>query len=108
MPVDNPHTMPRALQIPELLDIIFRLLCNPDESSGLGNLVALARTARCFEETALNVLWENQLTIVPLLRCFPEDIWKETMDEEGFTKFVTTVPNAAYFLRLPIVSSDNL
>ena len=39
--------------------------------------VALACCCKSFEEPALDVLWEAQNRLGPLLKCFPRDVWEE-------------------------------
>ena len=80
--------MHRCLQIPELLSIIFENV-HKDESCGPATVAALARTARCFEDAALNVLWSTQLTLVPLIKCFPSELLKETGGEDGLCTLVS-------------------
>ncbi|KAJ7673742.1 hypothetical protein DFH06DRAFT_1173185 [Mycena polygramma] len=41
-------------------------------------LAALARTSTIFHDLALNALWEEQVTIMNLIRCMPVDIWEST------------------------------
>ncbi|KAJ6533966.1 hypothetical protein DFH09DRAFT_932442, partial [Mycena vulgaris] len=38
-------------------------------------LSALARTCRAFQDPALDILWRNQESLVPLLSCIPFDAW---------------------------------
>ena len=55
--------------------------------------VALACCCKSFEGPVLDVLWEIQDQLIPLLKCFPEDIWEE---EDG--RFVS--PLAAFIFPL--------
>ncbi len=47
-------------------------------------LAALARTARFFQDVALDTLWNIQSSLIPLVKCFPQDVWTERRDEDGF------------------------
>ncbi|KAJ7495451.1 hypothetical protein FB451DRAFT_1478249 [Mycena latifolia] len=62
--------MHRALQSPETVEMICSKL-TPLET----NLVSLMRTARIFQEPALNALWSRQTTFAHILRCMPADLW---------------------------------
>ena len=86
MTLDNRRTMHRCLQIPELLAIVFEMVYS--EPDGPATAALLARTARIFEDTALDILWRAQNTLVPLLKCFPVDMW-EVKRDEGIRKLVS-------------------
>ncbi|KAJ7144146.1 hypothetical protein C8R44DRAFT_865126 [Mycena epipterygia] len=71
--------MHRALQIPELVDMICSQI-SPEEpgnssDSGSSELATLARTSKIFQDDALNGLWRRQYTFAYILRCMPEDLW---------------------------------
>ncbi|KAI0715671.1 hypothetical protein C8T65DRAFT_606926 [Cerioporus squamosus] len=78
--------MHEALRIPE----IFSHICAfADERT-------LARLARCcsrFQEPANIVLWESPTNILPLIRCFPSDVWCVVESREGSAELT--------FMRLP-------
>ncbi|KAJ7666779.1 hypothetical protein DFH06DRAFT_251248 [Mycena polygramma] len=61
--------MDQALFISE----IFALICESSQSKQ--PLSALARTCRFFHEQALQALWREMHSIVPLLKCFPDDLF---------------------------------
>jgi len=59
------------------VDEIVRLIA--DElvvSEAKATAVSLARCCKNFEESVMDVLWESQ-HLLPLLKCFPQDVWKE-------------------------------
>lgn len=39
--------------------------------------VAFASCCRSFEDPVMDTLWEAQDRLTPLLKCFPQDVWKE-------------------------------
>ncbi|KIJ12276.1 hypothetical protein PAXINDRAFT_101289 [Paxillus involutus ATCC 200175] len=63
--------MHRCLEITEILLEIFELVFNDD---CYPNLASLARTCRSFNGPALDVLWQDQSSLLPLVRCFPREI----------------------------------
>ncbi|KAJ7617612.1 hypothetical protein DFH06DRAFT_100588 [Mycena polygramma] len=71
--------MHSALQIPEVVHMIcFQLY--PDHGQKLpedaaGDLAALARTSKFFQDVALDALWSFQDTFAHILRCMPSDVW---------------------------------
>ena len=74
-----PNTLTRSNMHPCLnIDEILRLLVRELVVSGAkATAVALACCCKNFEEPALDVLWETQSRLTPLLKCFPRDIWKK-------------------------------
>ncbi|KAJ7119527.1 hypothetical protein C8R44DRAFT_877952 [Mycena epipterygia] len=55
---------------------IFRMICEHLlESLALRSLAALAVACKAFENTALDVLWLEQTSLVPILGSLPSDIW---------------------------------
>ncbi|KAI0660920.1 hypothetical protein C8Q70DRAFT_973446 [Cubamyces menziesii] len=62
----------RCLKIPELQQMILEIL---HDESGLAILAVLVRTARCFQELALDKLWGHQTSLVPLIQCLPPHLW---------------------------------
>ncbi|KAJ8457447.1 hypothetical protein ONZ51_g11530 [Trametes cubensis] len=62
----------RCLKIPELQQMILEIL---HDESGLAILAILVRTARCFQELALDKLWGHQTSLVPLIQCLPPHLW---------------------------------
>ncbi|KAJ6453392.1 hypothetical protein C8R45DRAFT_1083115 [Mycena sanguinolenta] len=72
-------TMHLAWDISELVDLI----C---ESSSQASLAALAQTSSLFREPALDVLWREMDSPIPLLKCFPPDSWEiSTLDKQPFS-----------------------
>ena len=60
------------------VDEILRLLASElVASEAKATAVALACCRKSFEEPALDALWETQDRLIPLLKCFPPDAWKE-------------------------------
>jgi hypothetical protein len=58
------------------VDEILRLLaCELVESGAMATTVAIACCCKSFEETALDVLWETQKKLLPLLKSLLGDIW---------------------------------
>lgn len=60
--------MHKALRIAEILD---QISCHTD----LGTLPSLASTCRTFEGPALDALWRNLPSLVPLVNCIPTHLW---------------------------------
>jgi hypothetical protein len=77
--------MHKCLEIPEISGLIFDSLLN-DAPSGESRrtMLALALTCRGFEDIALDVLWHTQTSLVPLIKCTPSDLWRESID--GFNR----------------------
>ncbi|KAF7358871.1 hypothetical protein MSAN_01227200 [Mycena sanguinolenta] len=74
--------MDRKLCMPEILDIVFAYLGPVDDffPQTRRTLAALARTCTTFRDSALNALWAPQTSLVPALRCFPDDLWDRSAD----------------------------
>jgi hypothetical protein len=47
-----------------------------DGNRGACGVLALLRTSTMFYEPALDMLWSNLDTMVPLVMCLPRDAWK--------------------------------
>jgi hypothetical protein len=58
-------------------DIPHLLACELVGSELKATAVSLACCCRTFEDPVLNVLWETQDQLTPLLKCLPQDAWKE-------------------------------
>jgi hypothetical protein len=65
--VEDMHSV---LRIAELQHMIFA-------GCELKSLPSIARTCRAFHETALDVLWRDDIEIAVLLRVMPPDLWEE-------------------------------
>ena len=58
------------------VDEILRLLAHVLVASGAKTTAgALASCRKTFEEPMLDELWRTQDRLIPLLKCFPRDIW---------------------------------
>ncbi|KAJ7723919.1 hypothetical protein B0H16DRAFT_1698839 [Mycena metata] len=63
----------KALSIFEIVDAICELTSN--SRSGKTTLAALAQTNTSLRDPALDVLWRKMHSLVPLLKCFPSNLW---------------------------------
>ena len=60
------------------VDEILRLLaCELVAAEAKATAVSLACCCKNFEDPVLDVLWESQDRLTPLLKCFPQEVWKE-------------------------------
>jgi hypothetical protein len=60
------------------VDEILRLFARELVASGAkATAVSLACCCKDFEDPVLDVLWETQDRLTPLLKCFPQEVWKE-------------------------------
>ena len=64
--------MHHILAIPEILCVIATLILTGGQYR---DLLYFTITNRSILEIALDVLWEKQIYLDVLLRCFPEDLW---------------------------------
>ncbi|KAJ7165914.1 hypothetical protein C8R46DRAFT_1096574 [Mycena filopes] len=78
----------RALQINEIV----RMIC--EESYRPTNL---ATTTKIFSDAALDVIWRDLGSLIPLVKCMPETVWEKKPGERGA---------AIYHLRRPITFTD--
>ncbi|KAJ7742295.1 hypothetical protein B0H16DRAFT_1861279 [Mycena metata] len=67
--------MHRALQIPEMVDLICSQVSPDEVSASTRALARLARTAKIFLDPALNSLWSSLCSFLPFLGCMPADLW---------------------------------
>ncbi|EGN94131.1 hypothetical protein SERLA73DRAFT_188726 [Serpula lacrymans var. lacrymans S7.3] len=65
--------MHSCLCITEILEEIFEHAFAA--KYGSSTLAVLARTCRVFSEPALDILWRKQTSLIPLLKCLPQDLW---------------------------------
>jgi hypothetical protein len=65
--------MHSALRIAELQQHVFAI-CHRK------SLANLARTCKAFHETALDVLWRDDIEIAVLMRVMPPDLWEDNDD----------------------------
>lgn len=82
--------MHRCLEIQEIVSLVCQQLSaeNTRTVSNNGSLAALAMTCRDFQEPALDALWYQQTSLIPLVKCFPSDSW-ELRDEDGVATLVS-------------------
>ncbi|KAJ7886174.1 hypothetical protein B0H14DRAFT_1321637 [Mycena olivaceomarginata] len=87
----------RALGIQEIV----RMICREADSRWYipqTTLISLATASKIFTDPALDVIWREQRSLVPLVKCMPETLW-----EEHDTKRIT---GPVIHLRRPITSAD--
>lgn len=56
-------------------DIAHLLACILVKSELKATAVSLACCCKNFEDTVLDVLWATQERLIPLLKCFPQEVW---------------------------------
>ncbi|KAJ7016796.1 hypothetical protein C8F04DRAFT_1159326 [Mycena alexandri] len=81
------------------LAAIVRMICYEIDGYSYSfekNLAALSRTSKIFSEAALDLLWREQDSLVPLVKCMPETVW----EKRG------AGTSAVICLRRPIGSAD--
>ena len=71
---DDLGPMHACLNVDEILRLI---VCELVESKAKATAAALACCRKSFEDPALDVLWEAQDGLLPLLKSFPADVWSE-------------------------------
>ncbi|KAJ7740640.1 hypothetical protein B0H16DRAFT_1464863 [Mycena metata] len=86
----------RALRINEIVLMICYEVAEEYSYSPKKTLLALSRTSKIFSEAALDLLWCEQVSLVPLVKCMPETVW----EKRG------TGTAAIICLRRPIGSAD--
>ena len=69
------RTMHQVLETPELARLIIR------SGRTRATTLALALTCRAFLEPSMDILWEVLMSLAPLVRCLPSDLW--TTDDDG-------------------------
>ena len=78
--------MHHCFSIPEIVSIICENISDLPDIGGLScelvDLAAFARTCRAVHEQALDRLWHTQTSIIPLLRCMPDDVWENYREDE--------------------------
>ncbi|KAJ7721340.1 hypothetical protein DFH07DRAFT_932835 [Mycena maculata] len=90
----------RALQIPEIVHMICLEADAKLAYLRQHTLPSLARTSRIFSGSALDLIWRELESLVPLIKCMPETLWEERTEGSG--------PRTAkcIHLRHPIMSTD--
>ena len=78
LPGFNMHS---CLNVDEILRLIAEKLI---ESESKATAASLACCCRLVHDPVLDTLWETQSQLIPLLKCLPQEVWKE---ENG--KFVS-------------------
>ncbi|KAJ6504336.1 hypothetical protein C8R47DRAFT_1210407 [Mycena vitilis] len=74
------------LEIPEIVALVCsQILKTPPGRQGLA---ALARTAKIFQDGALNGIWQWQGSFVHILRLMPEDLWNAPVEDGCINKLV--------------------
>ncbi|KAF9786362.1 hypothetical protein BJ322DRAFT_1059266 [Thelephora terrestris] len=77
--------MHHCLSVEEVVRLI---TCELIDATEYETAAALARCKKSFENPVLDVLWESQCRLVPLLETFPGDIWSP--GDESFRRLPTT------------------
>ncbi|KAJ7608502.1 hypothetical protein DFH06DRAFT_191995 [Mycena polygramma] len=80
--------MHRCLTIPEIVAIICTDLC-PSSPDFRRTLAALAITCQTFSGPALDCLWREQESVLPMLRCLPSTL--VSIDRAGKWKFARPI-----------------
>ncbi|KAF8173812.1 hypothetical protein K438DRAFT_2023348 [Mycena galopus ATCC 62051] len=88
----------RALEIPEIVHMICGQ-ADVDSWVSQTTLITIARTSKIFTDAALDVVWHNQASLVPLIKCMPETLW----EQRGIRGKGNGV---VIHLRRPIISTD--
>lgn len=73
-----------CLSVDEILRLLARGLV---ASEAKASSVSLACCCKSFEDPVLDVLWETQERLFPLLKSFPEDVWE--VDVGHFVSLLT-------------------
>lgn len=71
--------MHHCLEIPEILWTVAEMV---DDPKRLDTLRSMALTCKQFYDPTIRVLWRDLDSMVPLLTCFPEDVWNRLNDGE--------------------------
>ncbi|KII93033.1 hypothetical protein PLICRDRAFT_170829 [Plicaturopsis crispa FD-325 SS-3] len=59
------------------VDEILRLIvADIYKSEAYASLVNLATACKSFQEPALDQLWHYQISLVPFIKCMPDDLWR--------------------------------
>ena len=66
--------MHACLRVDEIVRLIASELVG---SEGKGSAIALTCCCKSFEDPVLDVSWETQDKLLPLLKSFPGDVWDE-------------------------------
>ncbi|KAJ7670151.1 hypothetical protein DFH06DRAFT_1373009 [Mycena polygramma] len=74
------------LEIPEIVALVCSQIVNTP--AGRQDLAALARTAKIFQDGALNGIWQWQGSFVHILRLMPLDLWNAPVENGSINKLV--------------------
>ena len=86
-----------CLQIPEILDLILRYVPpEPVAQTARMHLGSCALTCQLFSEAALDIIWNTQTSLVPLLKTLPQHRWRESPNE-GFHRHFVSFPSNFIF-----------
>jgi hypothetical protein len=89
--------MHRCLEITEILKSVFYNLGYPQAASR-GSLYALALVSKGFHEPALDILWELDGSVSPLVKTLPVEVWEETGDPSTLVTFSSFISKTTIFL----------
>ncbi|KAG2072778.1 hypothetical protein BDR04DRAFT_1152880 [Suillus decipiens] len=59
-------------------DIVYAVL---EHLESFADVVNVAKTCKALSDPALNMLWSEQISIIPLMKCLPEDTWEVGEDQ---------------------------
>lgn len=94
-----------CLRIEEILASIFEVvLCDVGtrlKTYDKRSVLALVKTCRTFNIPALQVLWKNLFSPVPLFLTMPDDLWHVEEADSGFSVPRTLVSGQKYLRRKP-------
>lgn len=89
----RPPCMHRCLSILEIVSLVCEdLAVDSSSRAGYTALVNLATTCHFMYEPSMNSLWYGLFNMVPLLRCFPEDLWEPDPSAVHARQFVRSSP----------------
>jgi hypothetical protein len=90
----SPLVTPYGLKMHPCLsldEIIRPLACEIVASGAKATAVSLACCSKSFEGAVLDVLWETQDRLTPLLKCLPQEVWGEE-NEKFVSRVMFNVP----------------
>jgi hypothetical protein len=82
--------MHRCLLIPEIVSLFCTELGNVGAKR---SLAAFAQTRLAFSEPALDALWYELHSLIPLVQCMPCDLWK--LDQEKLVNLFSSISCAS-------------
>ncbi|KAK7053781.1 hypothetical protein R3P38DRAFT_2601554 [Favolaschia claudopus] len=86
----------QALQVTEIV----RMICEEVAWPSRKNALSLATTSRAFSDPALDIIWRELRSLVPLVKCMPESLWKDQVQGTNSSK------KSVICLRRPMSDSD--